>query len=457
MVFSDRETSEHSLAQMAVQLGYKLVTLLQQHYRGRITISLRSNPKGIVKEHTKSVAIVDPYSSGALLAAEFKRRSIPCLMVQSGTEIPAMYRSSSHPENFTAVIFHRGAIEETAAQLRQWQAGWVLGGCELGVGLADQLSEHLSLPSNGTKLSATRRNKYLMGERVRQCGLRTPRQCSSARLDDLLEWIVAGDVWPAIVKPLDSSGSDGVRLCASEREVAEAFDEIVGQKNKLNIVNGAALVQEYLEGEEYVVDTVSYNGRHKAAAFWKYGKSRANASFAGLDIELLSASGERQRQLFAYAAAILDALGIQYGPAHCELMWVEGEPVLVEIGARLNGGDNPLICRACSGYCQVDMTVEAYLDPDRFLANLDSAHGLPRRGMRVFLRPNGDGKLKGLPRQAEIEALSSFHQMHIGAQRDLPVPPIAGWVVLIHADKKVLEEDCQRIRQLESNGLFEID
>jgi len=35
-------------------------------------------------------------------------------------------------------------------------------------------------------------------------------------------------------------------------------------------VNDSAVVQEYLQGTEYVVDTISRNGEHKLVALWAY-------------------------------------------------------------------------------------------------------------------------------------------------------------------------------------------
>jgi len=46
----------------------------------------------------------------------------------------------------------------------------VIPGAETGVELADQLSFHLGLRTNGIEKSLARRNKYIMGETVRDAG-----------------------------------------------------------------------------------------------------------------------------------------------------------------------------------------------------------------------------------------------------------------------------------------------
>lgn len=48
------------------------------------------------------------------------------------------------------------------------------------------------------------------------------------------------------------------------------------QINGLGSVNEGALVQEYLDGMEYVVDTVSRAGAHRVCAIWEYDKRSIN-------------------------------------------------------------------------------------------------------------------------------------------------------------------------------------
>ena len=86
-------------------------------------------------------------------------------------------------------------------------------------------------------------------------------------------------------------------------------------------------------------------------------------------MELLPYAGKRQSALLAYTSRVLDALEIRHGPAHTELIWGDGAgPVLVETGARLSAGNNAVLSRLCGGPCALDLTVEAIVDPEHFLA-----------------------------------------------------------------------------------------
>ena len=61
-------------------------------------------------------------------------------------------------------------------------------------------------------------------------------------------------------------------LCSSQADVKTAFETINGKVNGLGSVNEGALVQEFLDGTEYVIDTVSRDGVHKVIAIWEYDK-----------------------------------------------------------------------------------------------------------------------------------------------------------------------------------------
>ena len=202
---------------------------------------------------------------------------------------------------------------------------------------------------------------------------------------------------------------------------------------------------------------MSRGGRHLLAAVWRYGRPAPSERFVCYDsMILLPGDGERQRALFAFAKGVLDALGIRHGPAHCELMWVDGVPVLVEVGARLSAGNNCTLSRLCSDRCQLDLTIDAYTAPARFLAHGDAPYVLERTAANVFLIPPVAGILRGAPRLAEIEALASFAEMQAGIEPGAPAPRVAGVVTLIHADPEVVAGDVERIRHLERNGLFDI-
>jgi biotin carboxylase len=273
----------------------------------------------VVKDRGTSVGVVDPFSTGAVIAS---------LLYEQGYKVVAIYSANleqlGNLQNlvplglkltFDAVLGFSN-IEEMLKSLTGLAAPMIaiLAGAETGVELADQLSERMGLITNGTALSEARRNKYVMGETVRAAGVRAVKQLRATAWGEIDSWIKEWNPSPfkVIVKPMDSAGSDSVTLCQSHEEVKSAFGNIMGKINGLGLVNKAVLVQEYLEGQEYVVDMVSSEGVHKVAAIWAYDRRPANgAHFVCHGQRLLTIDDPLCAELVAYMKKVVTALGIK--------------------------------------------------------------------------------------------------------------------------------------------------
>jgi biotin carboxylase len=405
------------------------------------------------------VAIVDPYSSGVEMARQVKMRGHPCLMVQSLNYVPQMYRSTCKPQYFNEIIVHHGDLQETAATLQARDTGCLFAGSEVGVELADQLSERLGLISNGSRLSEARRNKWQMSETLARAGLRVPFQFASPDLQEIRQRVHDRGIWPVVLKPLCSSGSDGVALCSTDAEILRSYETIMNHRDVFGKTNQAVLVQEFLTGTQYAVDTVSYAGQHKLAAIWQYGKRPAAGGrcFRDDSLELLDFGEAPHQQLLPYVTAVLDALEIRFGPAHCELMLSAEGPIIVEIGARIHGGHNPLLSQYCGERSQIDLTLDAYLDPERFLADVSRPYALTAAAMRVFLIPREPEHVKALRGVEQLQHLASYREMHISSTLGRNPAGVAGWVLLVHQDRATVHRDLQQIRQLEADGFYQLE
>jgi biotin carboxylase len=379
-----------------------------------------------------SVVIVDPYSSGAMLADALHAKNVKCIAIQSSPLIPRSMKSRFNPDRFVEVIDHRRELDETLSALETHQPTHVIAGFESGVELADQLSEPLAVPTNGTKLSEARRDKHLMLETVRKHGLRAPIQFQSNQVDEIIDWIQSTLDWPVIVKPAKSVASDNVCCCSSNDEVRRASEPILSGDNVLGVKNNIVLVQEYLYGTEYIVDSVSYGGQRKTTAFWQYTRPADRQTNVSYDaMTLIPYSGERQTALQSYAFKVLDALAVQFGPAHCELMWTNGEPVLIEVGARLTAGINAVLSKMCGGICQLDETVDVILEPERFLSSVDEQPALSKRAANVFLIPPRRGRLLNIQGLEEIRCLPTLHSMSTYKPSKTTFERFVNWHVMV--------------------------
>lgn len=265
--------------------------------------------------------LVDAYSTGALLARALagERR---LLHVRSRAQMPAAFAASCPTELFVAdySVADEG-LEALIARLAAHQPAAVLTGSEFGVELADLLAARLGLPGNDPATSAARRDKSLMAEQVAQAGLPVAAQLRTRSMAEALAWFKARGGASVVAKPLDSAGSDNVFICHDALELQAAVETILGATNLMMLDNQALLLQEYLSGDEYVINSVSHEGEHWITDVWKSSKTFAADGRKIYDCEdLLPADASQLPQLIEYVQGVLDALGIVHGPAHTELI-----------------------------------------------------------------------------------------------------------------------------------------
>jgi hypothetical protein len=310
--------------------------------------------------------LVDAYSTGNYLPPAFARLGVDLLHLQSTPELMPSMLAPARESYQEFLVFDQDSTER---ELKERQPLFVLAGQEAGVPLADQLSETLGLRTNGATLSSSRRNKHHMIETIRTAGLRTAEQLLTTNADEAIAWATAGGHWPCVTKPLASASTDGVFICRDAEDVRRAFPAILTAKDIFDDPNEQVLVQSYLSGTEYIVDTVGVDGHTVVCGVWEYDKRllRNGKPIYNRDI-LIDPADPVVAPLVAYTRQVLDALGVRNGPAHSEIIVTEKGPVVVEVGARLNGDMHPAFHDICLGDNQADLTALAYTRPDDFLA-----------------------------------------------------------------------------------------
>ncbi|OYP14392.1 biotin carboxylase [Streptomyces sp. FBKL.4005] len=411
---------------------------------------------------TPLVCVVDSYGLSKNLVDAFLRRGAAVVRVQSTPDVPATCRGPFDLSDYRDNIVHRGDLAATARAVAAHRPVAVVAGGETGVELTDALSELLGLPTNGTALSAARSNKYLMIETVSQAGLAAARQASVTDERAVRAWhgSVGGRI---VVKPLRSAAGNGVHFCDTPEESAAAVRAVIGSQNVFSERNTAAVAQEYLRGTEYRVNTVSRDRVHRVCEIWRTTRITANGVADLSDtVYLMPRRGEVQDRLTAYAGEVLDALGIRHGPAHVEIKITAAGPVLVEAGARIGGTHLPHYAQLARGASQLDWTVDAYLDPDRFMARHKDDDPRALHCAFVGLVSPFSGTLRGYPYLEQLRTLESFHEVRVAVapgQRirrtvdDLSYPAI---VVLLHDSEETVLRDANTIRYLDGPSFYDM-
>jgi len=407
------------------------------------------------------IAITDGYSNTHFLADKLHAAGAELIHVRSHRDFPELMYRSFHAENF---IHDLGYVADTVAlveQLRSFDVTAVIAGTESGVPLSDTLTDALGLPGNSPATSASRRSKAEMGSALRAAGLDYPHGMVVSSTDEALAWLDASGLTEVVVKPLDSAGTDHVRICRSPTELTEATSAILAADNFFGTRNEKALVQEYLTGREYYVNSVSVDGTHKIAETWRYSKHRTTSGAPIYDYEEpADGAAPQTRQIHSYLRRALDALGIENGAAHSELMLTERGPVLIECGARMCGGVQPWISEQYSGISHVALLATYLLDRTGVLAFDDTSVRFNRHVRNLSLINHQEGAANGTDWIAKMQSLDTVIGVFTGVTPGAPLTPTCdvvsspGYVYVASENLDDLERDYRTIREWERTGLY---
>ncbi|SCF28605.1 Biotin carboxylase [Micromonospora matsumotoense] len=408
-----------------------------------------------------AIAIVDGYSTGSALSRTLAERGVMCVHVRSAAEVSGYFAKTFRPGDYEIDLGFLADRAELLERLRAIRVDQVVAGAESGVILADTLNHLLGLPGNEIATVAARRDKSAMAAAVLAAGLAAPLGRACASVDEAADWYAEAIAGPAVVKPLDSAGSDRVRFCRDVDQVRAACAELLAARNLFGAPNHRILVQEQLVGAEFYVNSVSCGGAHRVAEIWRYTKRPGPAGAPIYDyeepVEPGSADAAPVRE---FAFAVLDALGVRSSAAHTEIMLTARGPVLIESGARLGGATLPEVVAKLSGVSQTSLQAQSLVDPAAFNDFDDRTRRWSTTVRNVSLiNPMPVGRQAGqwLARLSQLPTAVAIAANCVpGAELPQTVDLITspGFVYLTAEDATEVERDYRTLRRWERHGLY---
>lgn len=235
----------------------------------------------------------------------------------------------------TADFFYPISIIEKDKILEQCKGIKPDGVCSIASDLAsitvNYVSEKLGLPCNQTKFTNIQTNKYAMRQALMDADLPCPKFVLADKNFDLAK--LNEFKFPIIVKPTDRSGSRNIMKLESTDGVMKAVEEACATS-----FEHKAIIEEYLDGDEYSMETISYCGEHHYLATTKKFTTGAphfietgHCQPSGLSEEVLTKAKNNIMKA-------LTALHIENSAGHSEFkVDKNGNINIIEIGARMGG------------------------------------------------------------------------------------------------------------------------
>ncbi len=360
------------------------------------------------------------------------------------------------------VIYEKDTYEKTLEEVRKYNPLLIVPGNERGVILATKLSNELGLLCNPIENLDAITLKNEMHNRLAERGLRSIKGKVVHNLDEALEFYDSENLKEVVIKPTYSAGSASVRICLNRDEMINSINQLFDNVNYYGDEIEELLIQERINGTEYIVNTVSHKGIHRVTLIWKYNKVKTTEGAIVYDsCETINELSLGEAEMIEYAYKVADALEIQYGPVHGEYMIDEKGPVLIEVNCRPCGGDMPAkFLDRISGQHETDSILDSYLKPKTFYDKIHEKYRLYAHGtLKFFITPknmiarsspitNIEKKLKAFHSSTLIN--TTYPDMYFKKTEDLNTAP--GYVFLVNENKAKVDHDLNFLRDIERHA-----
>lgn len=319
--------------------------------------------------------------------------------------------------------------------------------------LGTALGEALGLGWNSLQVIERCRDKAVMKEHLRRVGrvrVNAGAVVSDADQAHAFQRRVGG--WPIVVKPTGGAGSEHVFFARDEADLLRRCQEV------LRSGAGEVLLEEYVGGLELCVNgQVDRAGDLLVTDVWVYDRRRSHGvDNLYFETTTVGTSEPLFGELAAYAASVVEALGLRRAPIHLEVKVDERGPCIIEIGARLAGGNLPVLASRLHGRSLLELAACHYLGElparrnDVDYARYDRWRAKVVLGVQSSALP----RIHAVQGLEEVQRLPSFAEVGFlrpvgtGAPQTIDLDT-RGWeVYLISNDPEQLARDGRRVREL---------
>jgi len=210
---------------------------------------------------------------------------------------------------------------------------------DFDVELGALLREHLQVPGIGRTTASRFRDKLAMRMKAKSLGIPVPDFSPVFNDQDVNDWTARVHA-PWVLKPRSSAAAIGIKKVDDHDALWRALDAAGDQRS-------ACLLERFVPGDVYHVDSIVWNGEVVFAVAFKYGRPPMQIAHEGgifITRRLADDSLEAQ-SLLDLNRRLQDGLGLRRGVSHTEFIRASGSDgtaasggfVFLETSARVGG------------------------------------------------------------------------------------------------------------------------
>ncbi|MGI9034580.1 MAG: ATP-grasp domain-containing protein [Pyrinomonadaceae bacterium] len=210
---------------------------------------------------------------------------------------------------------------------------------EFDVLTAAKAREHLQIEGLSSSYLLRFRDKLRMRRLASENKIPCPEftgAFNAGAINEFLEKVPA----PWIIKPRTEVNAFGIRKCETREQVWQTLNEL-DARNTWRDHPSQFLIERFVKGKVFHVDSVVENGKVVAAGVSRYGKPPMTVSHEGgvFTTSILPYKSRERRELERLNKKLLRAFEYKRGIAHAEFLQSDetGEFFLLEVAARVGG------------------------------------------------------------------------------------------------------------------------
>ncbi len=228
----------------------------------------------------------------------------------------------------------------------------IVGIDEFDVLTAAKAREHLQIEGLSGSYLLRFRDKLRMRNTACAAGLPCPDYTNVFNAAEIIEFLERVPA-PWIIKPRTEVNAHGIRKCCTKDEVWQTLNELDSRQTWRDHPS-QFLLERFIEGSVFHVDSVVENGKIVLVGVSGYGKPPFAVSHQGgvFTTAILDYKSKTRGELIKLNRQLLKAFGYTRGVAHAEFLQSKetGKFYLLEVAARVGGAHIADVLEQASGF-----------------------------------------------------------------------------------------------------------
>lgn len=222
----------------------------------------------------------------------------------------------------------------------------IVGLGEFDIEVAAMLREHTRIGGMGETTARYFRDKLAMRHKAKDEDLLVPRFSRILNYDELKEYMEEVPA-PWVMKPRMSASSARISKLHHPEELWKKLDELGDKQTNY-------LLEEYIPGDVYHVDSVVYDYKVKYASVSKYGIPMLDLNTTGgiFTTRMIERDSDDEKALQDMNKKLVKRFGLREGVTHIEyIKGKDGKFYFLEAASRVGGARIPDVVWHATGLC----------------------------------------------------------------------------------------------------------